>query len=608
MPETDDMQLLREFTAHNSQDAFTALVQRHINLVYSVALRHVRDAQQAQDVTQAVFIILTQKAARLREDTVLSGWLYRTARFASASFLRGERRRQRREQQAFMQSTIDVTPPEPTWQQLAPVLDDAMARLGETERNALVLRFFEGRTLAEVALALNLNEPAAKKRVARAVEKLRRFFVKRGIAVSAGVLAATLGANSVQAAPAGLATTISGLALAKGSAVGLSTLTLIQGTLKLIAWAKVQTAVSVGAVALLAVGAATTAVQVVHSSRPAARPDIQGAWEVAAGAGPARPRLVLRISQERGTYRASADLPDLGLKEVPVDKLVYRYPSVHVEHKAIGLVYDATLSASGEEMSGVGKWNGHSGPFTLKRTAAPAYTQELLTEAEYAPRPDSDVQGYWKGALKAGSTLYPLVLKIAEPAKGTFRAEWNSVERGVKDLPASAVSYERPNLKIEFAGIGGLYQGVLSRGDSQIVGTWNIRGQIFPVTFQRASPLGDQVEEAAKDYSYTRPTDLQGHWHATLTGNERHLQVALDIARQPDGAFSASIASRDLGTFYAATRAVDFSPPAVRMEWKGVGSAFAGELKDGKLSGTLYLGRSTHPVVFERSGPGQPAQ
>src|SRR5215471_6068 len=222
MPETDDMQLLQEYAAHGSQEAFAALVQRHINLVYSVAFRHVHDAQQAQDITQAVFIILAQKAPRLRKETILSGWLYQTARFASASFLRSERRRQQREQEAFMQAQIENQHAEPTWEGLAPVLDESMARLGETDRNAIVLRFFNERSVPEVAAALNLSEPAAKKRVARALEKLRRFFVKRGVAVSASVLASTVAAHSVQAAPPGLAATVSTLAGAKGSAAGLS--------------------------------------------------------------------------------------------------------------------------------------------------------------------------------------------------------------------------------------------------------------------------------------------------------------------------------------------------------------------------------------------------
>ena len=602
------MQLLREYVAQDSQEAFATLVRRHINLVYSVALRHVGDAQQAQDVTQAVFIILAHRAGRLRDETVLSGWLYQTARFASASFLRGEWRRRMREQQAFMESTLENTPAEPSWEKMAPVLDEAMARLGQKERDAILLRFFEDKSVAEVARALGVNEPAAKKRVARAIEKLRQLFVKRGLAVSTGALTATIAAHSVQAAPAALAGTVSGVALAKGSAAGVTTATIIKGTLKLMFWSKLKTAAAWGGAVLLAATAATTALTAVSASRAAARPDLTGAWEIApdnaATSGAPKLRLVLRISQRQGAWRATADLVDLGLKDVPVDKLVYHYPSIHVEQNTIGLVYNATLRGDRDEMSGTATWNGRSAAITLRRSNAPDLPG-LLTESEYTPRRGSDVQGYWKGSLQSGATAYPLVLKIAEATNGTVRAEWNSPERGVKDLPASSAAYDAPKLTLEFALIGGRFQGIANPRARQIAGTWHVRGQDFPVTFERVSPADDQAEEAQKDYSWRSPTDLPGHWRGVWERDNRPVGVNLDIARLPDASFSAAIVSRDLGTFYATTRAVAFSPPGVRIEWKGIGSSFLGELKNGKLSGTLYLGRSSHPVVFEHSPSAQ---
>jgi RNA polymerase sigma factor (sigma-70 family) len=216
MGNMNDMQLLADYAVRNSQEAFAALVQRHINLVYSVALRCVGDPHKAQEVAQSVFILLAQKASRLHQKTVLTGWLYQTARLTSARFLRGELRRQRREQEAFMQSSLEEATREASWEKLAPVLDDALGRLGESERNALLLRYFEDRSVPEVALALGLKEPAARKRLVRALEKLRSLFAKRGIAVSASGLAAAMAANSVQAAPAGLAGNIAG-AVAAGA-------------------------------------------------------------------------------------------------------------------------------------------------------------------------------------------------------------------------------------------------------------------------------------------------------------------------------------------------------------------------------------------------------
>ena len=191
----DDMQLVREYAARQSESAFATLVSRHTNLVYSAALRQTGDPQLAEEVTQVVFILLARKAATLGAKTILTGWLYRTACYVSGSALKRERRRQHREQEAYMQSELDAQPG-PTWNQLSPLLDEAMLRLGQTDRDALVLRYFEGRSLNEVGSALGASEDAAKKRVNRALEKLRQFFAKRGVDSTAATIAETISANS----------------------------------------------------------------------------------------------------------------------------------------------------------------------------------------------------------------------------------------------------------------------------------------------------------------------------------------------------------------------------------------------------------------------------
>jgi RNA polymerase sigma factor (sigma-70 family) len=266
MSEPDDHQLLAEFARENSEAAFAALVQRHINLVYSAALRRVGNPHAAEEITQAVFIILARKAGKLSPRIALSGWLYQTARLTAANFLRGEIRRQKREQEAYMQSTLNEPVPD-VWPQIAPLLDDALGRLGERDRNAIVLRFFENKSLGEVGAALGASEDAAKMRVNRALEKLRKIFTKRGVTLSATLIAGAVSTSSVQAAPAGLTATISTVAITKGAAAGGSTLALVKGALKIMAWAKVKMAIAVGVGVLLAVETTTVTIHQIRKAK-----------------------------------------------------------------------------------------------------------------------------------------------------------------------------------------------------------------------------------------------------------------------------------------------------------------------------------------------------
>lgn len=245
----DDMALVREFAATRSEAAFTALVERHIGLVYSAALRQTNDAHLAEEITHAVFIILARKAGKLSQTTILPAWLYRTALYAAADALKQQRRRQAREQEAYMQSNLesggDATSPAAAetlaaWQQLAPVLDAAMAALGETDRAAVVLRYFENRPWQEVAAQLQLTEDAAQKRVTRALEKLRKLFAKQGIALTATLIASAMVENSVQAAPAAIGKTITTIAVVKGATATTSITVIVNGTLKAMTWTKAK--------------------------------------------------------------------------------------------------------------------------------------------------------------------------------------------------------------------------------------------------------------------------------------------------------------------------------------------------------------------------------
>jgi RNA polymerase sigma factor (sigma-70 family) len=255
----EDMDLVRQYARCGCEEAFATLVSRHVNLVYSAALRQVRDAHLAEEITQTVFIILARKAGSLTSRTVISGWLYRTARYASAKAVTMQRRRQHREQEAYMRAQLNERESD-AWMQIEPVLDTAMAQLGEKDHNAVVLRFFEGRNFKDISATLGTTEAGAKMRVNRALEKLRKFFNARGLTFSVAAIAGAISAHSVQAAPIGLATSVT-VAAVKGTTLTTSTLTLIKTTLKLMAWTKLKTAAVVGAIAIMAAGTATVTLQ-----------------------------------------------------------------------------------------------------------------------------------------------------------------------------------------------------------------------------------------------------------------------------------------------------------------------------------------------------------
>lgn len=218
----DDIALLRRYAEERSEAAFAEIVRRHVSLVYHAALRQTGgDATLAEDATQAVFADLAQKAGTLLGRPVLTGWLYTSTRFAAMNARRTERRRQAREQEAhLMHELTHETTPAADWERLRPVIDDALHTLDERDREAVLLRFFEGRAFAEVGRDLRLSEEAARKRVERALEKMQTALAQRGVKSTAAALGIALAGQAAVAAPAGLAASVTVAALAGASAAG----------------------------------------------------------------------------------------------------------------------------------------------------------------------------------------------------------------------------------------------------------------------------------------------------------------------------------------------------------------------------------------------------
>jgi hypothetical protein len=375
------------------------------------------------------------------------------------------------------------------------------------------------------------------------------------------------------------------------------------------AWTKMKTAAVAGAVVLLTAGTGVVAVKTVHAAWSAGAPEIQGAWEGVLDTGgtgiqkgeTTKTRVVARIFKKNGSYYTTADTIDEGRRNVPISKFIYKYPSVRIELKELSSSYEAAVNSDATEISGTFKTGDRQTPLVMKRTTEPDAVPEPLADGDFAPRRDSDLQGYWKGTLKAGNFTLHLNVKIAEPAKGTFRAELDNVDQGHPGQPMSA-SYDPPNVKLPVMTGSGMFEGRVSGNDTEMDGDWIEGGQHLPMTFKRADWQAEQAREAQKDYSHGGQNDLPGHWKGTLKVNEATFQPAIDVAKLPDGTFSCSLISVDRGGIEIPASTTQYFPPNVRLEWNAIGVSFNGKLENGKLTGVWRQGGGATPLVLQRNG------
>jgi RNA polymerase sigma factor (sigma-70 family) len=272
-----DPELLAEFRNHGSEAAFRSLVERHLPLVYSTAVRMVNgDAHRAQDICQSVLTDLARSAPSLPKGTVLAGWLHRTTRFTALEVLRTERRRVLREREATWMKELETTETETAWTSLRPVLDETLEQLGEADRHALLLRFFSQRSLSEVGMALGITEDTARKRVGRALEKLRQRLVARGITTTAGALSCMLESRCMEVLPEGLGAHLAGTALATAGTASTSTL----GILTLMTSVKTLTTLVAATIVLVTLGVGYSR-YFSKGASGSADPDAEGVPEIA---------------------------------------------------------------------------------------------------------------------------------------------------------------------------------------------------------------------------------------------------------------------------------------------------------------------------------------
>lgn len=265
MDNRSDLELLAEYARSGTQNAFAELVFRHVDLVFTAARRQVRDPHLAEDVTQAVFLVLASKAGTIGAKVVLEGWLLNATRFAARDALRRRQRRQRYETEAAHQRSQQVQRGEPSSLSIAEqqeyvdrldsILDSALSRLGTASRDALVLRFFHDKSFRDVGQELGIGEQAAKQRVCRGLHQLRKILAQSGLQIPLEGLGIALGARGVLPAPPGLAHAIAAVggkaALAAGGSVSLA-----KGAMTLMAWTKAKiVAATVAGLLLLSGGA-----------------------------------------------------------------------------------------------------------------------------------------------------------------------------------------------------------------------------------------------------------------------------------------------------------------------------------------------------------------
>lgn len=255
----NDRELIDEFLRTNSQTAFAALAERHIHLVYSAALRISRDGHSAEDIAQQTFALLAQKAHRFNNGTIIPAWLYRTARNLALEKCRSERRRKQREQLAS--DAMNEPSPASVWQEIEPLLDETMTDLSAADHAAIVLRYFQNKSLNEIASVIGASEGAVQKRIARALEHLRKAFARRGITAPIAAIAGAIAVNAIQFAPLALGASIGAASMSFTPTVSAALLMKILGS--------IQSKVAVAAALIALIAISVTWVRLKRSRLPA---------------------------------------------------------------------------------------------------------------------------------------------------------------------------------------------------------------------------------------------------------------------------------------------------------------------------------------------------
>jgi hypothetical protein len=330
-------------------------------------------------------------------------------------------------------------------------------------------------------------------------------------------------------------------------------------------------------------------------------PNLQGFWEGTIEANQIKLRVVLNISKTPdGKYSATFSSIDQGAQDLAVSSIDVKKDVFRMELKMPPAVYEGNLNKAGTEIAGYWRQGSTSLPLTLKRTAEPSKIEEAKPDSTYAQRGESELHGYWTGALAVQGIELRLALKIAEQSDGTFSGAIDSIDQGANNLPATAVSYAKPSVKVEFSGIGAKFEGEMNQSGSEISGNWTQMGKSNPLTFKRGEPPSTE-SESKKNYAHVKENDLQGFWKGTLDVKQAKLRLAVKIAKLPDGTFVGTMDSLDQGAKNLPATAISYNEPVVKLEWKGIGGVYDGKMQNGKMTGTWKQGPASFPLLLERT-------
>lgn len=398
-----DAALLERFVGCRDAAAIGELVQRHIHAVHSAALRRVGgDPHLAADVTQQVFVAMTRQAPALVRHPALGAWLHRATRNQAVNAVRAERRRKTREEEAMKLTDGDTV----DWRQVGPVLDDVMDALREADRTAVVLRFFEQRSYAEIGAVLGMGEDGARRRVERALERMRHLLIERRIPSSAAALAAALSTHSVSAAPPGLAAHVTSAVATLAPA----TLTPAAALLAFMTTTKVAVGIGGAAAVLCAVVFTVPAWQDLNAARSEERKLVERASVLQRDRGRLEQRLRERereLERLEGELSAKAGVvsPDEAVRppmEVEGEAFLARHPDLRG-------ALNAWLDGRTEY-----RW----GPFLRERGVTPAQREAFMALMREGSalglrrRDGEEPDWYLRGGTQAGEAFYQQMREI----------------------------------------------------------------------------------------------------------------------------------------------------------------------------------------------------